>query len=206
MTNDNSTNPELAMTEEDKADLAKLLSGETEAPFNPILRIYREIIGNVHLESVRRVTIPWANRMLGLYHGLTYADMPALAAAYFDRWGQVEAILDAVIESDDQCLDVTTPEEDLEHNAHHYKTLLLEWQKALVLWEMNWDPAAPTAAVEVAANGELYNQLFGEVGIIRFLDNIKFPEVFTDDDRELMRVELEEFRALCDAANAKGEK
>lgn len=154
-----------------------------EAPsFHPILKVWSEVLSNADGELNAPITPQWASRITASYRELNFADMPAFRDALFSKLVRYREIVDAVIAADDECLNLHTPEEDLEHNAGHYRDILLDWQLELLGWEMAWECTSPNAATELASLSELHKMIFGEVGITAFLDNIKFQLDQADQD------------------------
>jgi len=135
-------------------------------------------------EQTKRITPQWATRVVNTYHGITYADMPAFRELYFGRILHLASILDDEIATDDECLKLTSAEEDVEHNVHHYLNVLFAWQMQFMQWEIEWDAESPTAAVEVAALAEVHKMFFDPQGLTALLDQINFQ--FTDTDRDTL--------------------
>ena len=76
----------------------------------------------------------------------------------------------------------------MEHNSHHYLNVLLNWQKAILTWELDWDCTSPDAAVDLAALVEVHKMFFDGTGISSLLDQIKFE--FTEEHQALLAEEL----------------
>ena len=164
-----------------------------EAPsFHPVLEVWREVLRPAATEATTKVTPQWASRIIQSYPQIQFADMNAVRDSYFGKILQLAKVLDLEIEEDDECLGYTTPEEDVEHNAHHYKNLLLNWQLAFLQWELDWDCTDDHAAVELAAISEVHKMFFGQNGITAFLDNIKFE--FTESDSAYLAEALQELK------------
>ena len=191
------SNETVELTEQDKADLAALhaepSASEEQPVFRPLLRIWQEILSNAPAAALEKVSPQWASRMIGTYQELKYADCLALQSYYFAKIAKMTEILQDVIDSDENCLAYTTPEEDLAENNQNYKTLLLEWQLQLLRWELAWDCTASDAAVEIAATAEVHSQFFGETGLTAFLDNIQFE--FGEADQQIVLDAFAELRA-----------
>lgn len=161
-----------------------------EAPqFHPILHVWRVVLEPAESERTAHITPQWASRIVNTYPGLTFADMPTFRDAYFDKVADLKKILDFEIESDDECLNVTTPEEDVEHNSDHYINILTNWQLTVLDYELDWDCAADWAAADLAATAEVHRMFFGETGLTALLDQIQFE--FTDLHREMLANTLE---------------
>lgn len=170
----------------DKDDLTveDIIEDANKAAYHTILEIWREVLRPAANEMTKRVTPQWATRVVNQYHGLTYKDMPAFRSEYFGSILQLAQILDAEIETDDECLKYISAEEDVEHNTHHYLNVLFAWQMQFMQWELDWDPAAPDAAIKIAALGEVHKMFFDPQGLTALLDEIKFE--FTDTDRDTL--------------------
>jgi hypothetical protein len=168
--------------------------GGEDVPYNTILRVWREVLAPAEDERKARVTPQWASRICSSYHGVSFADMPAFKDLYFDKIRDLALVVDAEIESDAECLNMMTAEEDVEHNSHHYLNILVNWQLTFLQWELDWDPVNVWAAVEIAAIAEIHKMFFDQTGLSALLDNIQFE--VTDADREYMANALQ---ALKDA-------
>jgi hypothetical protein len=181
-------------SDQDLADLEELGvgPGNPEATFHPILMIWREVLKPARAELTAKITPQWATRVVGAYTEMRYADMPYFRDFYFTKLLQLADILDIEIATDDDCLTYATPEEDAVENATHYKNLLLQWQLAVLQWEMDWETTDEHAAVELAAISEVHKMFFGQTGLTAFLENIGFE--FTEGDQQELGEALEEFR------------
>jgi hypothetical protein len=186
-------NPETTMTEQDEKDLATLLGEAGDMTYNPVLRIWQEILSEKNRKHGARVTIPWANGICGKYQGMTFALMPAFVALYFDFMARLVEVLEVEISTDPDCLKWHSVEEDLEENAGHYKALLTDWQKTILAAELAWDPTHAEAPAYVAALGEISQFFFGEIGLTGHLGAIGFN--FTEEDQQELAEALTEFQA-----------
>lgn len=175
----------------DKDDLtvADIIEDANQAPYHTILEVWREVLKPAAAERLKRITPQWATRVIATYSGLAYADMPAFRDLYFGSILTLAEILDNEITEDDECLNLHTPEEDLEHNSAHYLNVLISWQMQFMQWEVEWDATDPKAAIQVAALGEVHKMFFDPQGLTALLDQINFQ--FTDDDRDLMTTALQ---------------
>lgn len=176
----------------DKDDLTveDIISDANQAPYHTILEVWREVLKPADAESRKRITPQWATRVIASYSGLTYADMPAFRDYYFTSIIALGWILNEEIAEDDECLKHTTPEDDLQHNNHHYLNVLINWQRQFMQWELEWEPTAHNAAIQVAALGEVHKMFFDPQGLTALLDQIDFQ--FTDDDRDLLASSLKD--------------
>ena len=193
-------NERIELPEQDEADLHRLYAepdgDDKEAVFHPILEIWREVLAPAKGELEQAITPQWANRIVGAYKEMHFSDMEDYRLSYFNKLVQLADMLDQEIASDPECLTYTDPGDDAIENAFHYKNLLLNWQQAVLQWELDWNTSKPEAAVELAAISEVHKMFFGPQGITAFLDNIGFE--FTDDDQQTMLETLEDFKARDD--------
>lgn len=167
---------------------------ESSGPaYHTILQVWREVLAPADAESKKKITPQWANRIVTSYQGVAFQDMTDFRDLYFGKIKELAAILDVEIDTDDECLNLLTPEEDVEGNTHHYINVLTEWQKAFLSWELEWDTTHPDAALELAAIAEVHKMFFDHTGLVALLDQIKFE--FTDTDREQLALALDELRA-----------
>jgi hypothetical protein len=187
----------IEFTDQDRADLAALGVETDEMPtFHPVLMVWREVLKPAAAEATKKVTPQWASRMVASYNGLEYRHMDELRDRYFGKVGDLLAILEHEISTDDECLKYTTPEEDVEHNTTHYLNLLLNWQLAFLSWELEWTCTDEFAVVELAAISETHKMFFGQTGLTAFLDNIRFQ--YTEADQADLAAALEELRAAAE--------
>lgn len=187
--------PELSA--QDIADLEKLNeafeSGDLEAPsYHTILQVWREILSPITEVRKTPPTPRWSVTILGRYQGLTFADMGTVHELYFDRLEELRAVLLGEIAEDEECLNYTSAEEDIEHNTHHYKNLLLNWQLANLQWELDWKHDDADAAAQLAAMGEVHNMFFSQTGIVALLDQVGLE--MTEADSQDITDALEELR------------
>jgi hypothetical protein len=169
-----------------------ILDEANAAPYHSILEIWREVLVPSFTERKKKITPQWANRIVTTYNGVVFSDMHYFRDRYFDKIEELFTILVTEIEGDDECLNVTTPEEDVEANTHHYLNVLTNWQKAFLQWELDWTPAADDAGVELAVISEVHRMFFDQNGLTALLDQIRFE--FTDADRDLLAAELNDLR------------
>jgi hypothetical protein len=161
--------------------------------YHPILEVWRAVLEPARGQRDVKVTPAWANRVIGSYAGVTYADMNNFRDAYFGMVIQMADVLEFEISTDDECLNNFTPEDDLEHNVHHYKNLLRDWQMVLMQRELDWDCESPNAAVEMAVLSEVHKMFFGDTGLTQFLDNIQLQ--IDETDQAMIRNALDELKA-----------
>ena len=181
----------IAFSDQDKKDL-EALGIKEPANFHTVLEVWREVLKPAAEEATKKITPAWANRIVSSFKELTFADMVEFHDEYFRKLDELNGILLDEIASDEDCLTYATPEEDAAENSQHYKNLLRDWQMAVMQWELDWHPSDPLAAVKIAAISEVHRMFFGDVGLVPYLDNIKFE--YTEDDQAELRAALEELR------------
>ena len=179
--------PEFETVDDLMADAAE------NAGYHTILEIWREVLKPAQTERLKKITPQWANRIVTTYTEMTFGDMMTFRDLYFGKIAELEDILLGEISSDDECLNMTTPEEDAQENAFHYLNVLINWQKVFLTWELEWSVALDDCHVELAAIAEVHRMFFDPNGLTALLDQIKFE--FTDNDRDLLAAELEDLRA-----------
>ena len=191
--NHESTEPveAIEISDEDIAGFIEHHGGEMPT-YHPILHIWRTVLEPAVAEQDAHITPQWANRITSSYRELNFADMVAYQRSYYAKVLRLLELLNEVIASDDDCLTYTSPEEDVEHNAKHYKALLFSWQLEMLGWELDWNCSSETAAVDIAAISEVHKMFFGPTGLTAFLDNIKFE--FTEDDQQELAAALQELK------------
>jgi hypothetical protein len=173
-----------------------ILEQANAAPYHSILEVWREVLKPAREERSKKITPQWANRIVTTYNGLKFGDMLEFREQYFGKIAELEEILLAEIDTDDECLNVTKPEEDVEANSHHYLNVLINWQKAFLGWELAWDCGDTDAAIELSAISEVHRMFFDQNGLTALLDQIKFE--FTDADRDMLADELNAMRAAAE--------
>lgn len=176
------------LSEKDEADL-RSLQEQTPPEYHSLLEIFRATLEPAAAEAGKKVAPQWATRIVAGYTGVTFADMNTFRDMWLGRIGQLKDILDYEISQDPDALKVSTPQDDAVENAHHYKNLLLLWQKQILQWELDWDTTADDAAIQLATMSEVYRMFFGETGLTAHLDTIGFE--FTEADSEWLAGELD---------------
>jgi hypothetical protein len=179
-------------THDDKVldeEIAEALEEAFKGPYLTILQAWREVLKSVESEKHADVTPAWANRITGSYREMRYADMPAFRDLYYAKVEKLTELLDAIIESDEECLKQASAEEDLEHNGKHYLAVITEWQLQLLQWEMDWNCTAENAAIDLASTAEALGTFFGDHGMTDLLETINLR--FTDADTEALAGKLE---------------
>jgi len=189
---------ETTFSDDDIAALEAVGITTDELPsYHSILEVWRTVLGNARTEIEARITPQWATRIVSSYAELRYADMPEFQRRYFGKIIELLNLVEDQIETDDECLNITSPEEDAEHNARHYKEVLLAWQQRYLQWELEWSPADEHAAVELAAIAETHKMFFGQTGLTQQLENIRFE--YTEADQQVvhdaLRAQAEAFEA-----------
>lgn len=189
----------IELSPEDEAAVAQFSEQlDAEPPtYHALIKLWRDVLSNAEAEGQKKVTPQWANKMVQSYPGIGFGDVETLRDTYFGMLAEMVNILNWEISLDPQCTTPTTPEEDVEENAHHYKNVLLTWQLLFLQYELEWEASSPYAAVDLAALSETHKTLFGGAdrpGLVAFLDNIGFTEHYTEADQEDLRAALEELR------------
>lgn len=189
---DHNAEAELAEVIEGDFTVDDIVAGGEEPTFHTILEVWREVLKPAAEEAQKKVTPSWCSRIVAQYAEITYRQMPEFHYRFYAKIQQLLDILLLEIASGDNPLQFTTPAEDAEHNAHHYKNLLLQWQLAIMQWELDWDATDEYAGVELGVISEVHKMFFSQTGLTAYLDNIRFE--FTEDDQLLLQAELEELR------------
>lgn len=189
------TADDVVLTEKDQADLDKLLAGanEEEPEYHTVLRAWQEILKEENFTaSSQEITARWATEVCGKYVGVTFADMPSHRDLYFDLIREMRAIVEAEIESDEDCLTHKSLEEDSLENREHYLNILMQWQLSFLEHELNWDCTAADAATRLSSLAEAHGMFFGATGLTGHLEAIRLE--FTEADQEDLAIALQEFR------------
>lgn len=181
-----SDNEETQLTVED------ILAEAEETSYHTILEVWREVLKPAAQEKNTKITPQWANRITSTYREISFRDVPAFRDSYFTKIEELAAILNNEIDTDNECLNYTAPEEDVEYNAAHYLNVLVDWQKAFLMWELDWDCTDQFAATDLAAISEVHRMFFDNNGLTALLDNIQFE--ITDADRDMLAAALQDLR------------
>jgi hypothetical protein len=185
----------IEFSDRDKVDLAALNiapEGDPDTTYHTILEAWREVLKPAAAEAKKNVTPQWANRMIATYMGLGYADMNDFRDLYYKRLQQMLDIAKLEIASDPDCLTKNDAAEDAAENSHHYKNLLMNWQLAILEWEMEWDCTSSDAAIEIGVISEIHKMFLSDQGLVAWLEQIKFE--FTEADQEMLVQTLTEFK------------
>jgi len=189
---------EITFSDEDIAALNEVgIATDGEPPsWHAILQVWRDVLRNAETELEAKVTPQWAARITSSYAELQFRDMVNFRNRYFSKILELLTVVEDQIATDDECLNVTSPEEDAERNARHYKEVLKDWQLTYLGWELDWDCLDPDAAVEIAAIAEAHKMFFGQNGLTQQLENLKFE--YTEADQaavaEALRAKAEEHK------------
>lgn len=179
---------------EDQLTIENILaaSGEEPPPYNTLLKVWAEVIGASKSVRKERINPQWAVRVTSTHAQVFLQDMPEYRDLYYDKIDQLLEALQAEIDTDDECLNYTTVEEDLANNHAHYVNVVFSWQKLILSWELDWDCENESAAVELATIIDVHKMFFGDVGLISLFDNIGFD--FSEDLQQQLFEELEELK------------
>lgn len=182
----------IEFSEQDEADLAALgVTTGDEPTFHPILKVWKEVLSNLPAQVDEKITPQYAMRICQTYPQLTFADMNKVRDAWHQKMEAFRQVLLETIDSDEDCFTPTTPEEDKAQNSKHYRTLLLEWQRLLLRWEMGWDCEDPEAAVDIASTAEVHSFFFSTTGLTAHLQNIQFDYTEADQAEVAAMIEAE---------------
>jgi hypothetical protein len=149
-------------------DISELSEPAEGAPYRTLLELWRTILQPARSgEMVNQPVSPqWATKMVTTYPGIGFSSVMAIHHGVFELAGELAAILDEEIDSDDECLKKITAAEDAEQNAVHYRNLLAGWQILLLQEELSWSPDDPDAAVTLAILSEVQQMFLGEMGLV----------------------------------------
>lgn len=184
------TGEEVQLTD---AQISQFIDAGGQAPeYHTILEVWREILKHSRNELTAHVNAGWASKIVSSWPEITYASMEAYRDIYFGLLIEALEILEAEIASDADCLSYTTPADDAEENAHHYKNLILQWNMMFQQAELDWVCTMENAGCWVAAISEGNKAIFGPTGVTQYLDNIGFE--FGESDQADLQAALVEQR------------
>lgn len=174
------------------ADLPEEAPATPEAPYQPIIKVFREVLKPSVEESKKEPTPNWCIQMIGSYPGITYADMPDVQTRFYVIIDELKAVVEYEISEKPDCLSFGDAKTDMSENRTLYLNLLLKWQEVLLSHELEWDASAPWAAAEVAAISEVHKMFFSQNGITAFLHQAGFE--FTEADQSDIAEALDAMR------------
>lgn len=178
------------LTDQDLADLESL---DREPPsYHTILEVWSELLKPAEEEQTKRVQPGWGSRITQMYPQIKMQHMTEFRDRYFAKILELKQILDEEIAEDPDCFKPSKPEDDAADNRHHYKNLLLNWQKQIIQWELDWDCEDDLSPVELGAISEVHKMFFSEKGVTAYLDNIGFE--FDEQDQLEMSMVLNEMK------------
>lgn len=180
------------MSEKETTDLTveDIVSEAGQVKYVTILEVWRSVLNNVDTAKDEHISIAHAVRVRSSYDGLTFQAIPDYYERFCKILSEARDIVVHEIESDSECLNMASAEEDAEHNAFHYKNIIFNWQRLIRMYELEWTCTDVDAAAHVAGLGEANRMIFDQTGIASLLDQIEF-RLTEDDMAELVR-ELEE--------------
>ena len=179
-------------TQEVELTVEDILNDAKGAEFHPILRVWQEVLDASKQVRQERITPQWALRVVTTHADVHFSEMKDYRDLYYHSIDELADALRVEIETDDECLKVTSAEEDAEQNTFHYINVIIAWQKIILTWELDWDVDDIDAAVQLAVISDVHKMFFGEVGLTSLLDQINFE--FNEDSQNLLRSELEELK------------
>lgn len=171
--------------------------------YNPILKVWREVLAPADTERVKKPTPQWCNKIMAKYMGLEFAGLGSVHNLYFAYITVLRQILDNAIEENPDALKVQTHAEDRVENGKVYLDLLFLWQGQFIAWELDWSHEDPLAAEILAALGEVHAMFFGEMGILPYLNSINFE--VTEDDQQALSEYLQGVTESYNSKEAEGE-
>lgn len=186
------------MTEpiEEQLTVDDILSEAEKTPHHAILRVWQEVLESSKEVRKERITPQWATRVCSTHAEVTFSDMPAYRDLYYARIDELAGVLQAEIDTDDECLKADTVALDSENNTFHYLNVIIGWQKTILSWELGWDCTNAGAAIDLAVIADVHKMFFGDVGLASLLDQINFE--FSETAQELLYNELEEMKQNWD--------
>ena len=170
--------------------------GGGEEEYRTILELWAAVLKPAEGELGKKVLPQWGSRIVGNYPEISFKDLNDFRDMYYRRVMDLADILDYQIATDDECLKRISAEEDAQLNGLLYRTIIIEWQKQFLTWELDWDCTHPFAAISLASMAEVHKMFFSPEGLIGLLDQIDIQ--FTDDDREALAEELQELKDAVD--------
>lgn len=137
-----------------------------------VLEIWSTVLQNIEGGEDERVTTNNAFRLLMTYPFLVPGDLPFYYRIFYATLKQYRDLLDYEIVGDENCFNWTLPPDDASHNEHHYRNLLVNWQRLALQMRMDWDCEGPFPGAALAALSDAQSFMLGEKGIVNLLGQI----------------------------------
>lgn len=169
-----------------------IIAEASGAQYHTILEAWREILKNADTDRKARITPMWAGKICAKYPQIAFSDMPDFNELFFHKIDRLAEIVDMEIDSDPECLNCASAEEDVTLNSHHYLNILVNWQKLFLVWELEWDCTVYEAAMELGAISETHRMFFGDTGLTGLLDQIGYT--FSEENQMYLTEELEDLK------------
>ena len=189
------------MIEMPEAEVVNLFEPESESDqtYHSLLRVWKAYLEPAAAAAEKLPSQEWVGILIKNWSHILkdFSQVQNVQKHYFRILADAKAVLDALEESDPQAFDITDQEEDAERNWDHYRHMMLEWQKVLLLEQADWSVTDPEAEAKFVALGEVQNQLVGKQGLVAFLGHVGLA--WTEADQEALTAELSEFRASLEA-------
>lgn len=178
-------------------DIIAEAEGASEGkPYNPLIKIWDAVLQPAVAGRGESPTPQWCNKMITQYPGLEYKDMRRFRDDFFDKIEAMHRIVREVVDEDPEALNVIDMEEDRTLNHTHYKRVLTDWQRTVLLWELEWDCEDPKAAIQIGTISEIHRMFIAEQGLVTMLDQISFE--FTEADQAELAEDLESLKESID--------
>lgn len=165
----------------------------TEAPENPdepkkhtLLESWQALLGVIELAMAEKPDPRMGIRVLGHHPYLKMSEVLDYHLRYHELLLQIRDVLAFEIESDAECLGRL--DDDGKENHHHYLNLLINWQRLVHEWELEWDCGLSDAGITAAAIQDVASFVLGEQGMVAHLEQIDFR--FTEEDNAVMAAAL----------------
>lgn len=181
----------------DDISVEDILEGKADLPYRTVLELWKNVLDNVDNGGLQRITMEWATAVTTVYKEMTFAKMPAFRDSFYKKLREMRALLQEVIDEDEERTAQTSAEEDVAYNGTSYIGLIAVWQMKLLEWELTWDCKARNAIVEHAAISETQRIFFSSKGLVTLLDSINFE--MTEDDNAAL---IEKMLAYKDSIRA----
>lgn len=168
--------------------LAAAQSSDTTPEYS-LLKVWQEVLSNIEEAMETRLSMAAVNNITRAWPQIKVQEASTYHWAYHSNLLVMRRILEAVIGSDEDAID-REGKEDIELNRKHYITLLTEWQRQVVRWELDWNSEDKEAHIWMAAFLTVGEFFFGDSGLVRHLDLRGFE--LSDDEAAAIWAEAKE--------------
>ena len=165
---------ELPLTEQDKADLARLgLNPEEVATERCLLEVWAAVLDSVEGVGAKPIPINVAAKVVASWPALSYQDTKRYHELYHRVLGEARDLLTDLLQENPDAKS-WVGDEDAEHNHGLYRDILVGWHNLLDDYEQEWRAEDEGSHIWVAVLIDVRAFFFSRMGFAGHLDSIGF--------------------------------